>query len=245
MQISVLQWNVQSSEDIHKIGHFLKRYQADVVCLQELTVDYELQTVSNTPAYIAKILNYYYFTHEIPSNDASTDARLVNGIFSRFPIENRFSTIINDAVYGGGFDSQERAYVEVGINCDGTFVSVGTTHMSYTNGFEDTPTKRAETDRLVAVLAKRHKRFIFTGDLNATPESYTVASIEQHLRNAGPVTTQATWTTKPFNYQNFTASELSWRLDYIFVSPDMHVVAAHVLETECSDHLPILAKVDV
>lgn len=114
--------------------------------------------------------------------------------------------------------------------------------MSYTHRFEPTPEKRIETDKLVEILKSKNERFLFTGDLNALPGSYTVSEVEKHLKNAGPDFDAKTWTTKPFSYNGFEASTLDWRLDYVFATPDVQIKAAKVLETPYSDHLPILVE---
>ena len=54
--------------------------------------------------------------------------------------------------------------------------------------------------------------------------------------------TQATWTTKPFDYGGFAETELRWRLDYAFATPDLEITSAKIVETEYSDHLPILVE---
>jgi endonuclease/exonuclease/phosphatase (EEP) superfamily protein YafD len=117
--------------------------------------------------------------------------------------------------------------------------------MSYTHQFEITPRKTQETDTLVDIISSHKSSYIFTGDLNAVPGSYTINRIAKYLKNAGPDITQATWTTKPFSYDNFEETELKWRLDYIFATDDIKVTSTEILNTNYSDHLPILAKFEL
>lgn len=243
MKISVLQWNIWYQEDIANIASFIKANKADVICLQELTLNYVGQTVIDTPKYIAEQLGYNYYCKELPieSTDGVT-MMLANGIFSRFSITNKRYAWINQPKDGGGYSDEYRAYVEVELDVEGDKVWIGTTHMSYTHGFEDTPQKKQETDLLLSELAKHETKFIFMGDLNAPQGSYTINSIDKLIENTGPDTQQKTWTTKPFSYNGFEETELNWRLDYVYKTRDIKTTSAKILATDYSDHLPVFAE---
>ncbi len=222
---------------------FLKSHMADIICLQELTIGAANQSIKHGPNYIAKELGYNYYFKECPVETVSGVTELfANGIFSRFPIVKSSWSRINEPSGTGGYDDENRVYAEVTLKIDGHNFSVGTTHMSYTHMFEGTERKRTETDKILAQIGQHEQQFIFTGDLNALPGSYTVEGIGKKLVNAGPGFDQKTWTTKPFSYQGFEANELSWRLDYIFATPDIKVISSEIVATEYSDHLPMLVK---
>jgi len=240
--VSVLQWNVWSQEDIGNIASFLKAQDADIVCLQELGIGYPGQSVANTPQFIAEQLGYHHFYQEIPIEDDERTIVLANGIFSRFPIMSTGFSWINRPQGDGGYDDQHRAYIEADLDLDGRTLHIGTTHMSYTHRFGHTCRKQEETDLLLDELAKHSDNFIFTGDLNALPGSYTISSIEALLKDAGPPHEHKSWTTKPFSYDGFDETELNWRPDYVFASPDVEILSSEILETKYSDHLPILTE---
>jgi endonuclease/exonuclease/phosphatase family metal-dependent hydrolase len=117
--------------------------------------------------------------------------------------------------------------------------------MSYTNAFVSTPRKEQETAKLVDILKTKTENFIITGDFNAAPDSPTLKSISDVLQNVGPELDQNTWTTKPFSYDGFEETELKWRLDYVFATPDVKTVSTKILNTEYSDHLPVLAEIEL
>ena len=246
MHISVLQWNIWYQEDIQHIASFLKKNKADIICLQELTINFTEQKIKNTPDFIAKQLGYSFYHKEIPIE--STDGEnmvIANGIFSRFPIIKKTSSWTNQPKNSGGYDDEYRAYVEVQLNIGGSKMSVGTTHMSYTHKFEVTENKKLETNKLCKELEKHKTGYIFTGDLNATPGSYTIKSINKILQNVGPDFGQKTWAAKPFSYNGFDETKLNWRLDYIFATKDIKPISSEILQTKYSDHLPILAKLEI
>lgn len=243
IDFSILQWNVWYKEDPDNIVRLLKEQNADIICLQELTIN-PSAPVQNVPEYLAAQLDYNVRFKELPIE--STDGKkiaIANGILSRFPIVDFRTVWINEpngSGSDGGYDNEYRVYVEVTLAIHGRRITVGTTHMSYTHKFVATPNKKAETDRLITELQKHTDNFIFTGDLNAPPGSYTINAIDTVLQNCGPDTQQNTWTTKPFNYNNFAEDKLMWRLDYVFATHDLQNVSAKILTTHYSDHLPIL-----
>jgi endonuclease/exonuclease/phosphatase family metal-dependent hydrolase len=243
VNISILQWNVWYKEDIHNIAKFLKETNADVVCLQELTIDSPEQTVQNTVSFIAEQLGYDYAHQDITFED--DDTKLANAVFSRFPITKKDSAWINKPTGTNHYDDEYRAYVEVTLDIDGTELIVGTVHMSYTDAFEPTDRKLHETAKLLQHIGSKTSNFILTGDFNAQPDSEVVKRIAKKLNHVGPDYKERTWTTKPFSYEGFEAVTLDWRLDYIFATPDIKVKSAVVLDTDFSDHLPIIARIEV
>ena len=242
MEISILQWNIWYKEDIRNIAAFLLANPADIICLQELTRGYQ-QIESDTIEYIAKRLGYHYHFQEIPFDDNRwTQA---NCIFSKFPIVAKDYRWINEPTGTGHYDDEYRAYIEATMKVDDKELTIGTTHMSYTNGFVGSVRKEQETDKLLDIISSKKQCYIFTGDLNAAPDSNTVSRISKVLNSVGPDIIEKTWTTKPFSYDGFVENGLNWRLDYIFASNDIQIASSEVLETDFSDHLPILAQLRI
>lgn len=243
MKVSILQWNVWYLEDIKNIAEFLKQNHADIICLQELSIDFEKQNYIHTPEYIAKELGYNFYYQDIPF--AGQEMRLANGIFSCFPIVDSRTVWINKEQGSGSYDDENRAYIEARIMIDSTELTVGTVHMSYTHRFEASHRKMEETTKLVEAIRDNHSNFVLTGDFNATPESAVIESVLQHFKDCGPDYDAKTWTIKPFSYDGFETSSLDWRLDYIFGSKDIAVTNSKIIETAYSDHLPVMVEVSL
>ena len=243
MNISVLQWNIWYQEDINNIVALLKDVKPDIICLQELTIGHKIQNGKNAPKFITEELGYESFYHEIPTEDEGV--KLANGIFTKFPISDTRWGWINEQKGERHYDNEHRVYIEATLDIDGRNLTVGTTHMSYTNCFEVTPRKLEETDKLVNLINRNQLGFILTGDFNAQPDSEVIERITRQLKNAGPDYSQKSWTTKPFSYDGFEANTLDWRLDYVFVTQDIEVLSAEIIKTDFSDHLPVLVKLDL
>ena len=241
-----MQWNVWCEEDIKNTARFLENHKADIICLQELSLNYSKQAIKNTPDYIAKQLayNYYYKETAINSSDGEK-IWLANGIFSKYPITGKKYFWTKDLVIKGSNINDKCVYIQARINLGKTSIMIGTTHMTYTDRFELTPEKRLETNNLCGIISNNQKNYILMGDLNAAPDSYTINTIGAFLNNIGPSFSEKTWTTKPFSLNGFIENNLNWRLDHIFATTDVRPVTAQVLKTDYSDHLPVWAEVEI
>ncbi|MEK7531077.1 MAG: endonuclease/exonuclease/phosphatase family protein [Patescibacteria group bacterium] len=247
--MKLLQWNIWYKEDIRNVLKLLREVNADVICLQELTINHpHYNQRMNTAQFIAEGLGFHYHFKEAQSGIVDgVEEKYGNGIFSRYPILKTNHVYIQDPldpyVENTDYDKEGRIYVEIAVNVGGRELTVGTVHMSYTHKFEPNEAKKVETNKLVEVLKSKKDNFIITGDFNSLPDSYTITEIEKYLKNLGPAQTENTWTTKPFSYNGFEVNSLDWRLDYCFATPDVQTVSAKILETAYSDHLPILIEI--
>lgn len=102
--------------------------------------------------------------------------------------------------------------------------------------------KNKEIQNLINILKDKKENYIFSGDLNTTKTSSYIKQIQQYLINCD---TDNTWTTKPFSYNGFNEDKLNWKLDYVFVTKDIKVSQIDVIDTEYSDHLPLLIEIEV
>ncbi len=223
---------------------FLLAHKADIICLQELTRGYINQTHENTWQYLAHELGYDYHFQDMPIVTDAEEWFQANAIFSRFPIIGRTSTWLNEPTGTEAYGDQYRSYIEVDIKSGQKALTVGTTHLSYT-GKVPISDRRAKEVRTLLKFVKPTENYILTGDLNALPDSEFISELSQRLVHAGPDFSQKTWTTKPASYHGLGTKTLSSRLDYIFVSRNIKVASAKIIQTEISDHLPIFAELKV
>jgi len=246
MQISLLQWNVWYKEDPDKIIQLIKELNPDVICAQEFIQHSKLQPPLDTAKYIADKLSYKYFfqVSESWTNRPEKETQ-GNAIFSKLPIVNkRFEYIQPPKTNPVNAAEEGRVYVELTVEKEGKRIIFSTTHLSYTPFFEMTEQRKNEANNLLEILKKKKQSFIFTGDLNAAPDSFLINSINNlnYLKHLGPDFSEKTWTTKPFDKDGFAENELNWRLDYIFGTKNIVVEEIKIIETDVSDHLPIFAR---
>ena len=233
--MKILQWNIWYKEDINNIAEELKRIDADVVCIQELSfIGDDRNSV--------KVLNeiYPYIYYEVA--DTFLDGRSqCNAILSKYPFINKNKSYLQEpGTDKNDYSKEGRIYLEVSIDYNDKVYNIGTTHLSYTHKFEETESKDKEVNKLIDII-KNKNNYIFTGDLNTIKTYKYINEISKYYNY---YETTNTWTTKPFSYNGFVANELDYKLDYVFTSSEINVKNIKVIDTEYSDHLPILCEID-
>jgi endonuclease/exonuclease/phosphatase family metal-dependent hydrolase len=251
MRIKILQWNIWFQEKVENILGLVKELNPDILCLQEVTIGSKFNNKKDVGKEIAKALkfNYNYSNAHKYINileDGTKDSNYGgNAIFSRFPIiKNSNFPIINPE------DKEDFSYERRICNVSEIklekekIITVATTHGSFNPYFLENKEKLEEINNLVDFF-KNKEKLIFTGDLNASPNSKSIKLIEKQLKHCGPDYKKPTWTTKPFSFMGFKETELKWRLDYAFASKDIKVLNSKIIQTEYSDHLPILTEIEI
>lgn len=245
MKLSVLQWNVLYKEKSENILQLIREIDADIVCLQELTQDSDINPKIDIPGHIAALgYNSHYFI-----TLTEKDFAMGNGIFSKYPIASKATEYTHRGKdlknYDNAYADEPRAYIEIQIEVNGQPLSIGTAHLSYSSKFVPSPLRQKEDAKFISLVSNHDKRFLFTGDFNAIPESKLIQALAKKFQHAGPNFSHKTWTTEPFSYDGFTANTLDWRLDYIFTTPDIKVLDSKIIQTKYSDHLPVLVTIEV
>lgn len=215
--ITIITWNVWVGEDIDNVTALLKEVDADISCVQEVS--------STSSKQIADALGQDFYT----MGDV--------GIFSKFAFLAKHHQLIHAA--------DNHAYVEVVLRAGSKLIRVANVHLTYSRKFKMNTERAAEAQKLYELISPHQLKFILTGDMNADTGSPIINTLSDKLVDAGPDSSHKTWTTKPFSYQDFGADSLDWRLDYIFVTPDIKVSSSRVVQTEFSDHLPIVAEIEI
>jgi endonuclease/exonuclease/phosphatase family metal-dependent hydrolase len=243
MNIKFLQWNIWYKEQIDNVILLIKEIDPDIICLQELAVNcVNNPGIANTAEYIAEQTGMFFYFEEAQrwQDDDEMDA-VGNGIFSKHPIVRKFAKHVQEPTKDfTDYSHEGRIYIECDIQVDDKLLTVGTTHLSYVPWFKITDKKKIEVNNLYSLL--KSNKYIFSGDLNSTPDSYTIEKLSSKLSNCGPDYSENSWTTKPFEHGGFKENELNWRLDYVFASSDLQCDSSEIVKTNFSDHLPIVAS---
>lgn len=242
MKVKILTWNIWVNESLNNIDNVIaeiKKFNPDIICLQEVAETEENRVVS-------KVLNSFNDGRFALADVVAGGRFQGNAILTSHKIVSSKEAFIADRSNANGDYSKEgRIYLECKIDIDGKVLTVGTTHSSYTHKFERTKEKDKEIERLLKLISENKQNYLFAGDLNTTHDNGYIKDIEKYLKNCGPDYLCKTWTTKPFSYNGFEETELNWRLDYIFASQDINALSSKILETEVSDHLPILTEIEI
>jgi len=239
------------SEDVQAVTGLIKELNPDIVCLQEITKGYDSRW-DDVGAYIADTLGY--FAHYQYGHMILPDGKPVlmgNGIFSRYPVINKQTVQVSYRdIESGGNVQDDRYYLQADIVAPegrGTpkNLTVGTVHLPFHPRFVTTPMATKIVDVILEKIPEQGD-VILMGDLNRTPGTQATRRLRQAgLRNVGPALSQSTWTTKPFNIGRWHYDALRWRLDYVLYRGAGRRLNAQVVQTELSDHLPILVELEL
>ncbi|MGH8777175.1 MAG: endonuclease/exonuclease/phosphatase family protein [Jiangellaceae bacterium] len=151
-------------------------------------------------------------------------------LLSTFPIVRRRRTLLAQTLAG-----EQRGVLEAGLDLgDGDAIRVLVTHLEYS--FRPA---RIEQARTTADMVEADPgRVLHLGDLNASPVEPEVTAFTQRLRDAWAVA----GTGPGFTFEVPTPTI---RIDYVLAGRDLAVGSAAVVESDASDHLPVVVDVDL
>ncbi|MEN8242351.1 MAG: endonuclease/exonuclease/phosphatase family protein, partial [Chloroflexota bacterium] len=128
--------------------------------------------------------------------------------------------------------NETRGVLRVVLDTSGGAITLYATHLDHIASPEDV---RFEQVGEVLALWSQNSRSILLGDLNATPDTPEI----QQIYAAGFIDVlQATNQADAFTF--WEPATPGYRIDYIFVTPDLEFGDAWVPQTRASDHLPIV-----
>jgi endonuclease/exonuclease/phosphatase family metal-dependent hydrolase len=122
----------------------------------------------------------------------------------------------------GGFPSRTCVVVDV------AGIAVGATHLGL-----DAIERDRHASELLAALAQ-YPSIILCGDFNERPSGTVIRILSERFSDA--------CSSAPATYPAVTPTA---RIDYILVTPPARVLSCEVIPTELSDHLPVLAELDL
>ena len=141
--LKLLQWNIWFKENIDNIIIELKKFDADIICIQELSI------TANDDSNVKKLKALYpYMYYEIA--DTFLDGRSqCNAILSKYPIiKTKKKYVQEPSDNKNDYSKEGRIYIEVELDINGRVINIGTTHLSYTHKFEETSLKDEEINKL-------------------------------------------------------------------------------------------------
>jgi endonuclease/exonuclease/phosphatase family metal-dependent hydrolase len=159
-----------------------------------------------------------------------TDGQYGNALLTKLPVLEWDNTHFQNNT------TETRGVLRVVIDTAGGPLSFYATHLDHIASPKDV---RFEQAAEVLDLWNQNSRSIFLGDFNATPETPEI----QQIYAAGFLDVlKETNQEDVFTFWNLVPVP-GYRIDYIFVTPDLEIGKAWVPQTRASDHLPIVVEV--
>lgn len=228
--IRVMSYNIhhgisQSGKlDIEKIAEVIRESGAQLVGLQEVDNRFVRSLFRDQAKELAEMLDMHYYFGE---NFTLLGAGYGNAVLSKFPI----ASASNLQLDGRG---EQRGVISATIDVYGKEINFLVTHLSLNRSIRDTQLQQIR--RYIDML---EDEVILVGDFNSTPEDGEIMYIERKLKEAAKELGREDLYT--FVGRNGTRT----RIDYIFLSPEITVSDIWTIDSDASDHLPLLADIGI
>ena len=221
--------------DLERVAAVIEAAAPDVVALQE--VDRHLSRTDHVDqaGWLAGRLGFDVTYGPVvdlgPAESDPDGARRQYGIalLSRAPLEEPRNLLL-DRPRGG----EQRGLLGATITVDGRRVRAFCTHLQHRSRTE----RLAQATQIAESLATAGGPVVVMGDLNARPGDPEIAPLTTVLDDAWVVAGDGAGFT-------FDAATPHARIDYVLTSDDVVARHAAVIDTDASDHLPVLADLEL
>lgn len=221
---------------MEKIRDFVEREQPDVMLLQEVW-----GAENQFPQF--PYHNFAPALWHLMNGERYLDG---NVIYSKFPIVSS-DVIFYDKPFGEGDESKRETFPffprnlqHVVIDAGGTKLNIFNTQGIWGEDGDDNERRLRMSDTIVAAV-KDKENVILGGDFNVNDYTQSILKIEKYLTNIFKHER-----TTSFNMRRKTNGGYATSVvDNIFVSPDIKVLSHAIPDVDISDHLPMIAVLDI
>lgn len=248
-----MQINIYKGKYLDALVDFLRQEKPDFISMQEVATGKLNYTDDKTISLFEELKSQlgldgvYNVDVKLEGDKKSTFG---NAVLSKFPISS--SKIVNLHSFRPltmlEIESDQRIWAQVPRHVLDQVVDIGgeKVHaMSWHGAWTAPPTDTPETLRQAKIVADYLKSlagpFILGVDINNIPQSKTVQIIDEvavnHMTGSGVLQT-----THPKIHKIVPRGFL---IDYIFTSPDFKLKSLKVPEVTVSDHLPVVAQLEL
>lgn len=147
-------------------------------------------------------------------------------VLSRYPIVGRVRYLLTS-------EKQQRACLETKIDTGDQVITFFSVHLGL-----DVAERERQLEELLRYTAGASPPKVLVGDFNATPDSHEIGRVLEQFEHSFALTGTGTGYTSPADTPRKT-------IDYVFVSPDVHTISAAVMDSLASDHLPVVADIEI
>lgn len=236
--IKVMSYNIHHANppskpdviDLDAIVRVIEAQDPDLVALQEVDVNTERSGEGNQAEMIAEKLNMYaYFGKALDYEGGEYG----NAILSKFPLSEETTHNLPNAP---GDNTERRVMAAAKLKIpNGPELLFGSIHLDYKR---DSPSRITQLEEIIEISEKEDLPMILAGDFNDSPGSETIDLLKSKFtlscRNCPP--------TIPVNEPNRAIDFIAFKHQENKFKAKSHEV---VNETYASDHLPVVAVIDV
>jgi endonuclease/exonuclease/phosphatase family metal-dependent hydrolase len=215
------------AQDLSRIAEIIKEANVDIVGLQEVDNFQPRSKFVNQAKWLADELGMYGV---YGANLSVGPSQYGNAILSRFPIVS----YTNMPLPSGGLEPRGCLLAEMDVN--GRQLAFLSTHLGLSKD-----ERLRQVDSILDMIREIAVPTVLVGDWNDIPDSEEVTTttsvlsdVYVRLKRENEGATFAFGTRKP-----------NVRIDYVFVSSDIVVLDAKTIDTQGSDHYPVVVELDI
>jgi len=227
MSLKVLTYNIRHGKgmdgkvEIGRISTAIAQSGADIIFLQEVDRSLPRSGFIHQAERLAVDLGFHFAFH---ANFGVLVAGMGNAILCRYPLYSTWNTRLP-------FAGEPRGLLGAATVVDGRSIQLFCTHWGLT------PAQRqSQSLTTIAKLKAVDQPIILCGDFNAVRSSVEIDTLIErtHLIDAGPE-----------GANSFPSDYPVVKIDHILVSQHFTITGAAILDTEASDHRPVMAELSL
>ncbi len=240
MTLKIVSWNIWGGQYLTEIIKTLREADADVIGLQEVIQDTDGK--NNIAKAIAEELGYNFVF--VPNYKVET-SRLFKELESK-TVEIGNSILSKRKINSFGMhqisDDKKRTVIEAQVTFGKKAVHLFSAHLVHTHQQESADQNQQARNLLELIPAENS---ILMADVNATPNTDCLKILSGILIDSDPEALAPTWSVYQEGCIVCSSQKIDTRLDYIFTSKDLKSKSFKVFDSKGSDHLPILAEIQI
>lgn len=264
--MKLISFNIGIKIDNSKeIGNFIKNQDPDIVAFQEIIRHFDdsvfkmYKSKQHIEEIIGKKLPYSFFgpqwiTYAMRKNgkmhrDFNGLVEQGNEIITKFPILNATNEFFHKdyslELEWANFHTEDhpRSVQVAELEVNGKRLQILNLHGLYSRDKQDSERTINQCKYVLKVAKRKNIPTIIVGDFNLLPETKSIKIIDKEFRNL--VTEHKIESTIP-DYDHGTESKRGkFVMDYIFVDDKIKVNNFEVIDTNISDHLPLILDFDI
>jgi endonuclease/exonuclease/phosphatase family metal-dependent hydrolase len=213
--------------DLQRIADVINQEHPDLVGLQEVDRGVKRTQGVDEIAELARLTQMEFaFAHNLDYQGGQYGV----AILSRFPILKT-----DHRMYLNKREAERRGMLRIEVASGGQRFSFATTHLDYQ--YEDG--RIFEAGQLLDFLGVEKGSLILVGDFNVDPTGDSYKLVAAYFRDA--------WleTNKKEKGLSYPADHPAKRIDYIFYRAGPQAKKAWTVDTQASDHIPVVADLEI
>jgi endonuclease/exonuclease/phosphatase family metal-dependent hydrolase len=239
--LRVMTWNIAAGNgDLARIAEVIRTAAPDIVALQE--VDVHWQERSGFADQIARLAEStgmqgrFAPIYRLPGAAGQPPREFGVAILSRHPIlEFRNHVIPRLSTQTTATEPEPLpGFLDATIGVGAARIRVFNTHLDYR---ADRRVRDLQVAAMVELMSTANGPALLAGDLNAPPAAPELAPLFQRWKDV--------WSVAAGEGFTYPAAAPVRRIDYILVSDSLRAVSARTLDTQASDHRPVIAEMSV